>query len=277
MLTQNLALVSTSNQTNAADVAATASAIQKQVTRDLAPIWGIQATVDYFPDMDSIPVGYWPIVICDNINQQGALGYHTDNNNQPISYVQVDQTWQLTCSHEALEMLVDPFGNRMVAGDSIDPQNPSRVNYLVEVCDPCEDASFAYSINGVLVSDFYTPQYFDPVTSNGVRYSFTGSLTQPKQVQLNGYLSWLDPISGQWYQATYFGDSVAINPLNGMQNTRESLRSQIDRLTKNPNKTAPFEEANEKHKAIQEKTVVAAKAIANSRRIELIKKGFLRA
>ena len=68
-----------------------------------------------------------------------------------------------------------------------------RVNYLVEVCDPSEAAEHAYSCNGILVSDFYTPNYFDPVKAGGVRYSFTGAITEPLQVLLGGYLSWQDP------------------------------------------------------------------------------------
>jgi hypothetical protein len=111
MLVRNLALVSLTSKTTAADVAMTASALQKQATRDLGPLWDISATVDYFPDLNSVPVGYWPIIISDNINQPGAAGFHTDKNNQPYALVQFDPTWQLTCSHEAMEMLVDPYGN----------------------------------------------------------------------------------------------------------------------------------------------------------------------
>ena len=48
----------------------------------------------------------------------------------------------------------------MVSG--LSPNGKERVHYLVEVCDPCEDGKCAYYINGVLVSDFYTPDYFDP-------------------------------------------------------------------------------------------------------------------
>ena len=47
-----------------------------------------------------------------------------------------------------------------------------RVEYLVDVCDPCESVSFAYSINGVTVSDFYTPHFM----ASGVRYSFRGEM-----------------------------------------------------------------------------------------------------
>ena len=57
-------------------------------------------------------------------------------------------------------MIADPFGNRLVA--AAHPLDPTqRVKYLVEVCDPCQ--TIWYPVNGVQVSDFYTPRYFDPV------------------------------------------------------------------------------------------------------------------
>ena len=33
-----------------------------------------------------------------------------------------------------------------------------------------------YPVNGVPVSDFYTPRYFEPVRTDGTRYSFTGEI-----------------------------------------------------------------------------------------------------
>ena len=98
-----------------------------------------------------------------------------------------------------IEMLVDPFGSRFVPGDSPMPDQ-GRVNFLVEACDPSEGAEFGYTINNLLVSDFYTPHYFDPVQSAGVRYSFTGAITEPRQVLQGGYLSWQDPISTHFFQ-----------------------------------------------------------------------------
>ena len=35
------------------------------------------------------------------------------------------------------------------------------MEFLVEVCDPCEVPALGYTVNGVRVSDFYTPRYFD--------------------------------------------------------------------------------------------------------------------
>ena len=143
------------------------AALQKQATRDLAPVWGVSATVDAFERLEDVPIGYWPIIILDDIQAPGAAGYHTDDNGQPFALVQASTGWPLTASHECLEMLVDPFGNRTVAGGP-PPQATGaaaqleRVTYLVEVGDPCEADAFAYSVNRIRLSDFITPHYYDP-------------------------------------------------------------------------------------------------------------------
>ena len=63
------------------------------------------------------------------------------------------------------------------------------MEFLVEVCDPCHDAAHAYSVNGVLVSDFYTPAYFEPLFTTGSKYSLCGSLREPRDVLPGGYLT----------------------------------------------------------------------------------------
>ena len=148
------------------------------------------------------------------------------------------------------EMLVDPYGNKLAAAGSQDPKQ-GKVNYLVEVCDPCEDASFAYSINGILVSDFYTPNFFDPQKVSSVRYSYTGAIKAPCEILKNGYISWKDPATGKWFQATYFGTKPVIKPINGMEDYGTSLRAQMDRLTKNPNLNSAFVAKSKAHSKIQ--------------------------
>jgi hypothetical protein len=208
------------------------AALQKQATRDLAPIWEISATVDAFDQLGNVPVGTWPIIIGADV-PPGALGFHTDKNGQPLSLVaeltDVD-TLCLTCSHEMLEMLVDPSGMRMTPGDSPMPDQ-DRVNFLVEVCDPCESAQFGYTINNLLVSDFYTPHYFDPVRSAGVRYSFTGAIVEPRQVLRGGYLSWEDPVSKHFFQEIFQGDEPQFRDLGALENTSLTPREFIDRKT----------------------------------------------
>jgi hypothetical protein len=82
-----------------------------------------------------------------------------------------------------------------------------RVRFLVEVCDPSEDTPYAYRSNGILVSDFYTPKYFDPVASPNIRYSFVGAIKAPREVLKGGYLSWHDPKFDHWLQETFFSGS----------------------------------------------------------------------
>src|SRR5271165_4940641 len=161
-LIRQLALISKSARIAREDVSKVSAALQKQASRDLGPIWEISATVDAFDTLDDVPPGYWPIIVMDDIDQPGAAGIHQDENGQPIALVSASDNlavWSVTASHEALEMLVDPSGNRLVAGDSPNPDQ-GRVNLLVEVADPSESADYGYSCNGILVSDFYTPNFF---------------------------------------------------------------------------------------------------------------------
>jgi hypothetical protein len=229
-LIRQLALVSETSHVDFSALTTTSAALQKQVTRDFAQIWDVQATVDSFAQLKDVPLGYWPIMVRDDINQAGALGVHLDQNNQPFALVQYDNDWQLTASHETLEMLADPFGNRLTAGDSPDPSQ-GRVEFLVEVCDPSEAAGNGYRVNGILLADFYTPNYFDPVVAQGVRYSYTGAITEPRQVLKGGYLSWHEPVSDEWFQLVYFGDQPTIRSLGKLSQRTGSLRSQIDKLT----------------------------------------------
>lgn len=233
MNTVQIAVVNQSASITPAELSEAVAAIQKQVSRDVSPIWNISAVIASFNDIKTVPLGYWPVFIVDNIHQQGAAGYHTDQHHQPYSMVQYSSTWSLTLSHETIEMLVDPYGNRLQAADSI-KHGQGRVQYLVEACDPCEGEAYAYSINGVIVSDFYTPNYFDPVTAPGTRYSFSGKITKPIEVLPGGYLSWFDPEGNTWWQATYFGDSVQYKELTGMNSMHGSLRSRVDQLTRVP-------------------------------------------
>jgi len=106
------------------------------------------------------------------------------------------------------------------------------VKFLVEVADPSEDAKFSYTINGIQVSDFYTPRYFDPVRASGVRYSYTGAITSPRQVLKGGYLSWYVPATKKWWQRTWFsGNKPADRTLAKLQVQNGNLRNAIDRQT----------------------------------------------
>jgi hypothetical protein len=77
--------------------------------------------------------------------------------------------WDVQATVDAFPRLLgDPFGRRTIPGKS-PKRGQGRVEFLVEVCDPCEAAQFAYTVNDILVSDFYTPHFFDPDAAAGVR------------------------------------------------------------------------------------------------------------
>ena len=233
-LTAHVALVSDTPSVTFGQVAHVAAALQKQVVRDFGPIWNVKATVDAFEKLESVPVDYWPVILRDDIDEPGAAGYHTDDHGQPFSLVQVDNSWPLTASHETLEMLADPFGNRTVAGSppSQAPKpisNLKRVVYLVEVCDPCEIDQFAYGVNGVQVSDFITPHYYDPMGASGVQYSFRGKVTGPHMVLEGGYVSFGNPVNNHWYQIIVENGTAKLRDLGVITATRGvSLREHID-------------------------------------------------
>lgn len=225
-----LALVAETAEIDFRYVTKVSAALQKQIARDFAPIWNVSATIDAFHSLDDVPVGYWPIIVVDDV--QGAEGIHEDRQGQPFALVENSDDWSLTASHEAIEMLVDPWGRKLVAGASVMP-GQGRVEYLVEPCDPSESAEYGYTANGVLVSDFYTPHFFDPYPTNGVRYSFTGALQKPRQILRGGYLSWHVPKTDHWWQMTWFeGSKPRFRDIGVLSITgRDSLRSVVKRQT----------------------------------------------
>jgi hypothetical protein len=229
MLNQ-VALIAETSNISLSQLNIVAAALQKQVTRDLGPIWGITASVDAFARLEDVPLGYWQVIISDTI-PFNAAGIHLNRDNgQPFALVEFSQDWSLTTSHEVLEMLVDPSGNRTVATNSPKPDQ-GRVLILVEVSDPSEAARFGYTVNGVLVSDFYTPQFFDPVKASGVRYSFTGALTEPRQVLDGGYISWWDPDSTHVFQLFVDNGAQSFVDRGLLPEGFDTLRSFTDKFT----------------------------------------------
>ena len=236
MLNRNLALVADTKKITPSQLTKVAAALQKQATRDFGPLWDTQANVSGFAKLEDVPTDYWPVIVRDDIKTPGAAGVHEDKNRQPFALVQFSDAWSLTASHETLEMLADPFGNRLVAGKS-PKRGQGRVNFLVEVCDPSEDQQFAYTVNGVTVSDFYTPHFFDPVTESSVRYSYTGALKGPRKILRGGYLSWGVPATNEWFQMIWFDTPKPVFRSLGVLSGTGSLRATIDRLTPTPLKT----------------------------------------
>jgi hypothetical protein len=207
-----------------------------QVTRDLPQFWAIKASVQYLPSAKKIPAGVWPVKLVKSL-PPGEGGFHLDKHNQPYAEVIAnpsDDSWSIDASHETIEMLVDPNGNRMqssiaieIAGKQI-KDGTGQFNYLVEACDPCEANDYGYQILGVLVSDFITPHFYDPVSVPGTRYSFTGALTRPRQILPGGYISFVNQTSDEWEQILYLGSTPQLKALGPSSGDNRSMREWID-------------------------------------------------
>jgi hypothetical protein len=220
-LTDHVAIVSLTSDIPMRSVLQAAAAVQKQITRDFTPFWGLRATVDVFEDLESMPSDYHPVILfgdaeelagrldfavgreyaaqlIDDFERDRMAGLHLNAfTRQPFALVEVNDAWSVVLSHEVLELIADPYGNRLVAAAR--PGDPSRrVKYLLEICDPCQGVW--YPVNGVPVADFYTPRYFDPVEVDQTRFSFTGALKRPLQILPGGYLSWIDPSDSGLYR-----------------------------------------------------------------------------
>ena len=227
----NLALVVEAPQVPRRAVSEIAAALQRQLTRDVAPIWEVHATIDAFASLEHVPPGYWPILVGDNFPGVESVGMHLDQDGQPFALVEASPSWSLTASHEVIEMVVDPWGNRTVPGGS-PMAGQGLVDILVEICDPSGGAQWAYTVNGYLVSDFCTPNYYDPVGAPGVRYSFTGALTGPRQVVRGGYLSWRDPATGAWWQGDRTeGSELRFRRIGRLDEDGRPIRERVDAWT----------------------------------------------
>lgn len=179
-----------------------AAALQQQVDNDFAPVWGVRADISAPAPGDAIPSGAWEVRIIDSLPEGG--GVHLDDQGQPYAEAVNGSDLSLAISHEVLEMLVDPYGNRFALGPDIDPNFADRqVFYLVEVCDPCEVSS--YAIGDVQVSNFVLPSFYDPDATSAVDFRKTLAGPLPLKVPDGCYISWIDPADWKWHQQTTDG------------------------------------------------------------------------
>jgi len=211
-----------------------AAALNVQVTRDLRQFWHIEATVSALPE-GRVPSGVWPVFLVKDL-PPGEGGFHLDKHNQPYAEVIAhpgSDGWTVAASHEVIEMLVDPNGNRLQSSRAIAIQGgkiregAGEYEYLVEACDPCEADEYAYSILGVAVSDFLTPHFYDPVVTPGTRYSFTGALRAPREILPGGYISWINQENEEWQQLQYIDPKQPPKIVNLGPASGKSLREWV--------------------------------------------------
>jgi hypothetical protein len=214
--------------TESHDVQRVVDALQIQVRRDFAPVWGVYADLRIATPKESLRAGEWLLVILDDADQAGVLGYHDfTKDGFPLGKVfaasdrQYGDKWSVTASHELLEMLVDPNINIMVSERS---SNGARL-YAYEICDACEGDCYGYKIGGVLVSDFVYPAWFESFrAAKSTQFDHRKKIAKPFQLLKGGYIGYcdIDPGAG-WKQLTAEKHNFRARPPVGSRRERRTI------------------------------------------------------
>jgi len=132
-------------------VEAVLPALQRQVSQNFGAYWDLGCTLQFLPKNGTLAAGWWQMVVMDDPDQAGALGYHEmSSRGTPLGKVfagldlRLGASWTVTLSHELLEMLADPWINWCA-------QSPEGKIYALEVCDAVEADESGYEIDGVLL------------------------------------------------------------------------------------------------------------------------------
>jgi hypothetical protein len=212
-------------------------AINRQIQEDYFPYWSLAAELRLEgragaqPDKQEVSElrGDAVIYLWDEVDVPGALGYH-DRNNAGIPYgfvftqlsAELGENWTVTLSHEALELLGDPFVNLLVVGPH--PSQPDQdVLFWYEMCDAVQAQT--YKIDGVDVSNFLLPLYFTIEQDAEGRNDFLGSKTlESFGIDTGGYVGFFNPATGEHETFSRKDDAVAAKRLAFKQQAGEARR-----------------------------------------------------
>jgi len=219
----------TSNKIKDEEVQGAVRAINRQIHEDFEPYWGFGATlrlegkVGLQPDQQN-PLdmrGDAVIYLWDETDVPDALGYHAENfNGIPYGFVftelvkELGESWTVTLSHEALELIADPEANLLVQGPHPDPSQGGRtVFHWYEMCDAVQAQT--YNIDEVDVSNFVLPLYFTDRDEFEGRNDFLGKQFNGSEslksfgVSPGGYVGFYDPDKQDMDTYMPRGDKVA--------------------------------------------------------------------
>lgn len=194
-------------------------AMQKQITRDFEPVWGWGANLKFNARKFDMKV-----IIRDHA-RGGDLGYHIKNG-KPIAYLfakddlKESKEYTSTLSHELLEMIADPGVNLYAIGKFRLKGRSRSGLFGLEVCDPVQEN--LYKINGVKVSDFVRPEWFEQEHKKGkMKMDHMGVIDAPFMLAEGGYA---DVFAGsRWH--TLMGSAAKVKKVRHRQMARVMAKS----------------------------------------------------
>ncbi len=216
---RHVALVDVHHAIDPDELRRVATALTTQVNDHFAPVWDVTATVG----IDAKPHQH-PSTIELRMDAKGAHppGRHFKGpgGKSPSAVVYLSSlgktwrdVWPFLASHELLEMLANPQGERTASAPHPDDETVT-VDYLVEVCDPCAVQWYPIHLpkgDKVRVSDFVVREYYEPKTLGSIaKYSYTGLIKEPldvlptkgvpgKQKEYSSFVSFRHPHGTKWF------------------------------------------------------------------------------
>jgi len=206
-----LAVINKSTLINNKQAKIAVSALQIQIHRDFAPAWGIDAEIVFVPKGSRPPKACWWLVLLDDSDAPGALGYRDlTPDGLPRGKVFVRSTrkagssWTVTASHILLELLANP--RMQWTAFRATGENRGRL-YSYEVCNACFAEQFAYQIDGVSVSDFVFPAWFEGNREpKSTKFDYGNHITQPYEILPGCYALVFDVYSAAGWRTVFTSD-----------------------------------------------------------------------
>lgn len=176
-----------------------------QLEQHVAPLWnkGPWTIVEDQPDS----VGF-PIVILDDPDHAGVLGYHTKSpggkvwarvfvrpvKNRGGSMLSGSLSVSAVLSHEVIEAYCNPDIN-------IWARNKDGLLIAYEACDPVENDFYDITTSSgskVSVSNFVLPSWFDMYPAPGTKFDYMNKVNSSFKMSKRGYVITLDPKTGSF-------------------------------------------------------------------------------
>jgi hypothetical protein len=192
-----IAVINQSTLVTDEQAAMMAQAVDAQLTAHFATTWErTPPRAGFYASPVDIQPGSHGIAIVDTITgtPAGVLGYHTEDTagqwgivaakpelDNGAAVLTGDWSVSTVLSHEALELAGDPSCSFWGAA--------GRRLYALELCDPVEAPS--YEIDGVAVSNFVLPAWFDPQARPGSKFDHLGLLSGPFSLLPTGYVVYM--------------------------------------------------------------------------------------
>lgn len=204
----HIALVNESTVVADSELDAWAAALRQQIRHLQTAGWPALASVGHYK-ATTAPAGAQPMIIKDDSDVQGALGYHeVDAQGRPVGYVFARTALDAgippssVVSHETVEQVLDELA---AAGYDLSGDGSQGALWVaLEGCDPVEDGAYGYSVTAhvagspvaVALSDFLLPAWFQQGAAGP--FDWTKSCPAPLTLLPGGYAA--VQVDGVWQQ-----------------------------------------------------------------------------